>query len=149
MGWGKKTSKKSKYNNTKSVDKYGENVDSNLEGYAKSKFEESLFDFTFQYTVKLFEPFKAVHGKTVRTISVTPDFYFPPSFLNEGVHLFVDTKGKSDDATCLRWKLLEHKLHSDGLIYNTIWLRSTNDVDKFVKRMKESRPMTGIGKKDY
>jgi hypothetical protein len=148
MGWGGKKKEKSKHNNVKTSDKYGEVIDSKFEARAKKAFEDAGFDFEFQYRVELFETFHVPHReKAVRRVTVTPDFYFK-DFL--GRELFVDTKGRSDDATCLRWKLLEMKLVREKRSYCSIWIRDDDDLFMFVKHMKrKSDALFSVGKLDY
>ena len=103
----------------------GINFDSQLEGYAYSRFKllNIKFELKPQYdTVDSFQ----YKGETIRKVSSFPDFYLID------YDIIVDTKGQANDVAPLKFKLLKYHLMSRNLNPEIIWLKNRKEIDKFI-----------------
>jgi hypothetical protein len=103
----------------------GINFDSQLEGYAYSRFKllNIKFELKPQYdTVDSFQ----YKGETIRKVSSFPDFYLID------YDIIVDTKGQANDVAPLKFKLLKYHLMSRNLNPEIIWLKNRKEIDRFI-----------------
>lgn len=103
----------------------GISFDSQLEGYAYSRFKAFGFKFELKPQYDTLDSFQ-YKGETIRKVSSFPDFYLID------YDIIVDTKGQANDVAPLKFKLLKYHLMSRNLNPDIIWLKNRKEIDKFI-----------------
>lgn len=103
----------------------GINFDSQLEGYAYSRFKALNIEFDLKPQYDTIDSFQ-YKGESIRKVSSFPDFYLPK------YDIIVDTKGQANDVAPLKFKLLKYHLMSINLNPDIIWLKNRKEIDAFI-----------------
>lgn len=137
----KSSGKTKKFNNEITLTCDGKKADSKLEARFYDLLKRYKVDFNFQHNFLLQEPFKDTHGKAIKKIGFTVDFFIPNY---KGKALIIDTKGVGTEPTILRCKMLEKQLQDREIDYNLVFLTSNSAVDSCAIRLKKGMEIGAI-----
>jgi len=106
----------------------GIKFDSRLERFMYIQLRDNKIPFELKTTVELIPKFQ-FEGKSIRSMSIIPDFYLP--HLNS----YVDTKGWSPQATDQKIKLFKYTLSKTNPTAKVVILKNQKEVLSYINEL--------------
>lgn len=124
-----KPKENAKIKNATVVEMDGIKFASKLELYCYNMLKAVGIPFEFQVTIVLQEKFRASDGTLIREIKMIPDFVL------EQHDLIVDTKGFQTPESKLKFKMLKHKIYSEGRKTKIELPKNQTEVGNLINRL--------------
>lgn len=121
-------SENKKIKNAVKVEEDGIKFDSRLERFMYQQLRDNKITFELKNTVELIPKFQ-FEGKSVRSMSIIPDFYLP--HLNS----YVDTKGWSPQSTDQKIKLFKYTLSKTNPTAKVVILKNQKEVLAYISEL--------------